>query len=262
MTAWDPVRTAQFFDEYGEREWTRFEDGRTPAPSVATHIRMLERYVGSGDRVLDAGCGPGRFTVELERLGALVTALDISPRQIELLRQRIPEINAYVGDIVDLSLFADGSFDATVCFGGPLSYLVDRAPDALAELARVTRPGGHVLVSVMSLGGTVVHYASVLADLARRDGTQRQLDIARSQLLPEAKDYGHLAMRLYRWRDLEQLLERHGEVVDGAAAGVLPHVQADEPEIKELLADLDAELADDPALRGVGEHIIGVVRTA
>ncbi len=262
MTAWDPARTAQFFDDYGEREWTRFEDGRTPAPSVATHIRMLQRYVRSGDRVLDAGCGPGRFTLELQRLSASVTALDISPRQIELLLQRVPEADAHIGDVADLSRFGDDSFDVAVCFGGPLSYLVDRAPDAVAELARVTRPGGHLLVSVMGLGGVVVHFASVIADLARRDGTQRQLDIVRTQVLPEDEGYGHLAMRLYRWSDLEQLLAPYGEVVDGAAAGVLPHVSADEPEIKEMLADLDAELADDPALRGCAQHIVGVLRIA
>ena len=92
MTAWDPARTAAFFDDYGEREWTRFEDGRTPAPCVATRIRMLERYVRSGDRVLDAGCGPARFTLELRRLGALVT----SPSQIEVLRQRAPDVDAHV----------------------------------------------------------------------------------------------------------------------------------------------------------------------
>jgi SAM-dependent methyltransferase len=262
MTAWDPARTAAFFDDYGEREWTRFEDGRTPAPSVATHIRMLERYVRTGHHVLDAGCGPGRFTLELQRLGASVTALDISPRQIELLRERLPDVDAHVGDIVDLSRFADDSFDVTVCFGGPLSYLIDQAGVAVAELARVTKSGGHLLVSVMGLGGVAVHYASVIADLARRDGTERQLEILRTQLLPEDEDYGHLAMRLYRWGDLDRLLAGHGEVVDGAAAGVLPHVDADEPEIKEMLAALDAELADDPALRGVGQHLVGVVRVA
>jgi SAM-dependent methyltransferase len=260
MTAWDPARTAQFFDEYGEREWTRFEDGRTTVPSLATHVRMLERYVRPGDRVLDAGCGPGRFTLELQRLGAAVTALDISPRQIELLRRRAPDVDAHVGDIVDLSRFADASFDVTVCYGGPLSYLVDRAPEAVAELARVTKPGGHVLVSVMGLGGVVIHYASVIADLARRDGAQQQLEIVRTQLLPEKEDYGHLTMRLYRWGDLERLFAPHGEVVDGAAAGVLPGVAADEPEINDLLAELDATLAYDPALRGCGDHIIGVAR--
>jgi len=60
VSTWDPGRTAEFFDEYGEREWTRFEDGRTPGPSLTTHIRMLEGYVRPGDRVLDAGSGPGR----------------------------------------------------------------------------------------------------------------------------------------------------------------------------------------------------------
>lgn len=55
--------------------------------------------------------------------------------------------------------FDDGSFDVTVCYGGPISYAVDRTEDAIAELARVTRPGGHVLVSVMSLVGALQAYA-------------------------------------------------------------------------------------------------------
>ena len=65
MSTWDPARTAEFFDEYGEREWTRFEDGRTPGPSLTTHLRILEGYVRRGDRALDAGSGPGRFTLIL-----------------------------------------------------------------------------------------------------------------------------------------------------------------------------------------------------
>ena len=167
MNTWDPARTAEFFDDYGEREWTRFEDGGTPGPSIAIHTQMLEGYVRPGGRVLDAGCGPGRFTLELLRLGAHVTALDISPGQLELLRARVPDVEALVGDITDLSRFADDAFDVTVCFGGPLSYVADRAEQAVAELARVTRPGGHLLVSVMGLAGAVIHYAAVIADLVR-----------------------------------------------------------------------------------------------
>jgi SAM-dependent methyltransferase len=48
-------------------------------------------------------------------------------------------------DVCDLSHLADGAFDAAVCFGGPLSYVRGRSAEALAELTRVTRPGGHVL---------------------------------------------------------------------------------------------------------------------
>jgi SAM-dependent methyltransferase len=262
VSTWDPARTAGYFDEYGEQEWTRFEDGRTPGPSLATHIRMLEGYVGPGDRVLDAGAGPGRFTLELLRLGAHVTALDISPGQLELLRARVPDVEAVVGDITDLSRFPDDAFDVTVCFGGPLSYVVDQAGEALAELARVTRPGGHVLVSVMGFAGAVIHFASIIVELARRDGPAKSLEVARTGFLPEGEGYGHLAMRMYLWGELESLLAPHGEVVDGAAAGVLPHLEVEEPEVRALLGEFEERLAYDPGSRSCGEHIIGVLRVA
>ena len=262
MSTWDPVRTAEFFDEYGEQEWTRFERGVTPAPSIAIHTQILEGYVRPGDKVLDAGCGPGRFTLELLRLGSHVTALDISPGQLELLRARVPDIEAVVGDVTDLSRFPDDAFDVTVCFGGPLSYVVDRAERAIAELARVTRPGGHLLVSVMGLAGAVIHYAPILVELARRDGPAKSLEVARTGVLPEGEGYGHLAMRMYLWEELEELLAPHGEVVEGAASGVLPHVEVEEPEIRALLQQFEEKLAYDPGSRSCGEHIIGVLRVA
>jgi SAM-dependent methyltransferase len=262
MSTWDPVRAAEYFDELGEGEWTRFERGITPAPSIAIHTQMLEGYVRPGDKVLDAGCGPGRFTLELLRVGAHVTALDISPGQLGLLRARVPDIEAVVGDITDLSRFPDDTFDAAVCFGGPLSYVLDRADRAVAELVRVTRPGGHVLVSVMGLAGIVLHYASILVELVRRDGPAKSLEVARTGFLPEAEGYGHLAMQMYLWDELEALLAPHGEVVDGAAAGVLPHLEVEEPEIRELLQEFEEKLAYDPGSRSCGEHLIGVLRVA
>ena len=66
---YDPAHVATFFDDYGDQEWTRFDDGRTPRPSLAVHFEQLRRYVNPGDRVLDAGAGPGRFTIELARIG-------------------------------------------------------------------------------------------------------------------------------------------------------------------------------------------------
>ena len=260
MSAWDPSRAAEYFDDYGEREWQRFEDGTTPGPCVTTHTRMLEGYIQPGDRVLDAGAGPGRFTLELLRLGAHVTALDISPGQLELLKARVPDVDAVVGDITDLSQFANDAFDVTVCYGGPLSYVVDSAEKAVAELARVTKPGGHVVVSVMGFGGPVIHYAPIIIELARRDGPEKSQEVARTGVLPEGEGYGHLAMRLYLWEELEELLAPHGEVVEGAAAGVLPHLEVDDPEIRALLEEFEERLAYDPGSRSCGEHIIGVLR--
>lgn len=259
--------TAAFFDEMGEEEWTRFEDGRTPPQSVAVHIRELHRFVKEGDRVLDVGAGPGRFTLELARLGADVVVADISPRQLELNRERLLEAGLeeriserVLADVTDLSAFADGSFDAVVCYGGPLSYLVDRAETGLAELLRVTRPGGYVLLSVMSLVGAVVHYAELLLDLVRRDGIEPNEEIVRTGLLPQAEGYGHLPMKLYRWSELEALLSRHGTIVAASAAGILPALYPEEPKLREFLEYVELELAAEPGALAAGEHMIAVVQ--
>jgi predicted dehydrogenase len=52
---YDAQAAAAFYDEYGEREWTRFEDDRTPAASVATHTHYLLRFVAKGDPASTAG---------------------------------------------------------------------------------------------------------------------------------------------------------------------------------------------------------------
>jgi SAM-dependent methyltransferase len=264
---WDPERAASFYDDYGEREWTRFEDGRTPAPSLDVHLDRLRRHVESGDRVLEVGAGPGRFTIELARLGARVTVSDLSPGQLELNREHVAVEGLeehveerVVADVLDLSRWDDASFDVAVCFGGALSYVVERADEGIAELVRVTRPGGHVLVSVMSLVGTVTHYLPILLDLARRDGVPKNEAIVRTGLLPDETDYGHLAMKLYRWSELEALLSPHGTVVDACAAGLLPDVRPEEPELREFLSRTELELADEPGAVSSGQHMLAVLR--
>jgi ubiquinone/menaquinone biosynthesis C-methylase UbiE len=264
---WDSQRAAAFFDDYGESEWTRFEDGRTPPPSLDVHLDRLRRHIKAGDRVLDVGAGPGRFTIELARLGASVSVADLSAGQLELNREHVQAegleervAERQVADVLDLSRWDDGSFDATVCFGGPLSYVVDRADQGIAELVRVTRPGGRVLVSVMSVVGTVVHFLPMLLDLVRRDGVAKNEAIVETGLLPDEADYGHLAMKLFRWSELEALLSPHGTIVDACAAGLLPSVQPHEPELREFLSRTELALADEAGVIGCGQHIVAVLQ--
>jgi SAM-dependent methyltransferase len=264
--SYDPGRTAAFYDDYGEREWTRFEDGRTPAVSVDVHTHYLRRFVHAGDRVLDAGAGPGRFTIELARAGADVVVSDISERQLELNRERLTEVGLegrvverVVADVCDLSRFPADGFDAAVCYGGPLSYVLDRAPEAIAELARVTRPGGHVLVSAMSLIGAMLSAHDVVLELLRRDGPGPIEDVVRTGYLPDAPDYGHLPMKLFRWRELEGLLTQHGEIVAASAAGLFGAIEPAEPELREAVARLELELASEPGAIECGPHIVAVL---
>lgn len=256
--SYDPAAAAAFYDEYGEREWTRFEDGRTPPASLETHLHYLRSFVQPGDRTLDIGCGPGRFTLELLSLGARVVAADLSPGQLELHKRNVPDetIEArLVADVVDLSRFSDDAFDAVVCYGGPLSYVMDKAPTAVAELARVTRPGGHVLVSVMSLVGATLSVAGGIGSLvAEYDEETVRRVTSTGQLGAELGAHG-LLMRLYRWSELRELLEAHGRVVAASATGMFARDDAD----RSFLAELELDFGAEPGALDAGHHILAVL---
>jgi SAM-dependent methyltransferase len=263
---YEAERIAAFFDAYGEQEWTRFEDGRTPSTSLEVHREYVRRFVRAGDRVLDIGAGPGRFTLELARLGADVVVADLSPGQLELNRGRLVDagledriVDRVLADVTELSGFDGDLFDAVVCFGGPVSYAHERSERAVSELVRVTRPGGHVLLSVMSLVGTMIRYRDLVLDLVRRDGPGPLEQTLRDGILPEGEGYGHLKMRMFRWSELEAVLSRHGSVVAASAAGLFA-AEPEEQELRDLLARVEIELAAEPGAISCGEHILAVLR--
>ena len=260
---YDAGQAAAFYDEYGEREWTRFEDGRTPSTSATTHTHYLERFVSAGDRVLDIGCGPGRFTLELARLGAQVVAADISPVQLELHRRYTSSVEESVADRVVADVlalpFADDAFDVTVCYGGAVSYVLDDAPRAVAELTRVTRPGGHVLVSVMSLVGSLLWSIDAVLDIARERGTDVVDRVNATGVLTPGLGAHGLTMKMYRWRELRELLAAHGEVVAASATGVVASTP-DEPDLRALAERIELDVGAEPGAVDIGRHILAVMR--
>jgi SAM-dependent methyltransferase len=94
-------------------------------------------------RVLDVGCGLGGTTERFAKeLGARVEAIDISPRMVELTRAR--GVDAKVGDAQELP-YGDSSFDCV--FAGWVLYHMPDLDRAIAECARVLRPGGRLVAS-------------------------------------------------------------------------------------------------------------------
>jgi SAM-dependent methyltransferase len=101
----------------------------------------------AGRRILDAGCGSGPLFAALRDRGAIVTGFDASPGMIAQARRRL-------GDDADLRVaelggplpFPDAAFDDVIA-SLVLHYLEDWGP-ALAELRRVLKPGGRLIVAV------------------------------------------------------------------------------------------------------------------
>ncbi|WP_445154487.1 class I SAM-dependent methyltransferase [Arthrobacter sp. Hor0625] len=101
----------------------------------------------AGRRILDAGCGSGPLTAALGAGGAVMTGFDSSPAMLELARRRLgAAADLHLADLGKPLPFADGSFDDVVA-SLVLHYLEDwSAP--LAELRRVLKPGGRLILSV------------------------------------------------------------------------------------------------------------------
>jgi SAM-dependent methyltransferase len=104
---------------------------------------IAELGLPSNPRILDAGCGSGRFMVELAKLGG-VTGVELSDTSVALAREReLGEVVA--GSVLDMP-FADASFDLAVSLD-VIEHLDDDLA-ALRELRRAVAPGGALLITV------------------------------------------------------------------------------------------------------------------
>jgi ubiquinone/menaquinone biosynthesis C-methylase UbiE len=113
------------------------------AEELAKRVRTFVLARGD-ERALDAGCGAGALALALAPLVMEVVGVDRVPELLELARERAPANASFLeGDLTALP-FEDGSFD----LAGTLRTLhhVHRPELVLAELCRVTRRGGRVLV--------------------------------------------------------------------------------------------------------------------
>jgi SAM-dependent methyltransferase len=139
-------------------EWRRLVQDAYHRVELMTTLRYLEKYLPVQGHILDAGGGPGRYTMELVQRGYQVTLLDLTPENVAFAGRMIQRkglkrrAEAVEGSITDLSRYPDGMFDAVVCTGGPVSHVVEakQRARAIRELLRVAKPEAPVFISVMS----------------------------------------------------------------------------------------------------------------
>jgi SAM-dependent methyltransferase len=277
MSNYDPNWIRTHYDQYGEKEWQRWDRSLVEQVKFEVHLHYLRQAISPGDRVLEIGAGPGRFTQHLAQITAVpgtarLVVADISPVQLELNRQNAPKlgfedaVERWVEcDICELGPhFQDGEFDAVVCYGGPLSYVFDQAEHAIHELARVTRPGGVLLFGVMSIWGSVHHLLPAIFEV---DLDVNREIIGSGDLLPEHEVGTHYC-HFYRAAELRELLEGCGLTVEVLSASdclaanwgeALEKIHED-AEAWRFLMEIEIEACCEPGCVDMGTHTIAVCR--
>lgn len=149
---------ADAYNRDPEIEWLRLVRDAYQAFEFEVSWDALTRLLPPGAHVLDAGGGPGRYSLALCRAGRRVTLFDLSAGLLEKAQANFaaeaPEVQARLegveqGDLRDLSRYAEGSFDAAICLGAPLTHIpeAEGRRRAVQELGRVVRPGGLVFLT-------------------------------------------------------------------------------------------------------------------
>lgn len=253
-------------------EWRRLVKNRYMRIEFDTTLHFLERYLPPKGLVLDAGGGPGRYTLELARRGYNMVLLDATQANLDFARRmvkrygiasRVKEITC--GSIVDLSAYADATFDAVVCTGGPLSHVLDPQDRqrAIAELVRVAKPGAPVFVSVI---GRLAVLVVVLLE------SQVELGMPHYDLLRDKGNYlgerGFTACHFYLPEELRQEFTRDDvEIVQMVGLeGLNDHMVnavdrlAKDSKLFDKWWETHLQTCTHPAVVGMSEHLLIIVK--
>ena len=107
------------------------------------------KYMPKKGRVLEAGCGLGRYLVYLSQRGYSIEGIEISQETVEMVKNLNPNLQIKQGDISKIS-YLDESFDGVICLG-VIEHFVNGPEEPLKEIWRVLKPGSYAVITVPAL---------------------------------------------------------------------------------------------------------------
>lgn len=153
---------------YGENpnyEWNRLVKNHHHNLEFQTTMHYLKKYLPKDGFILDVGGGPGRYTIELAKMGYNVVLLDYSPALLKIARREIrkagveKKVDVFEGSMTDMSIFDDKIFDSVICLGAAIGHVEGEGKRnrALSEMKRVTKKGGFIFISVIGRLRTIMN---------------------------------------------------------------------------------------------------------
>jgi 2-polyprenyl-3-methyl-5-hydroxy-6-metoxy-1,4-benzoquinol methylase len=262
-----------YYSGMGITEWRRLVRSPYGRLEFDTTMYYLKKHLPRKGNVLDAGGGPGRYTIELAKLGYHITLLDLTPELLEIAKRQVKkaEVDARVeeitqGNIYDLSRFKDDTFDAVICLGAPLSHVLNRVKreKAIDELIRVAKKEAPIFVSV--IGRTAV----LVTELVR---LPHEIEL---EVFPRIRDtgdyhggYGFAPCHFYTPGEIKESFERRGSDIvemaglEGIASGhprETNRLCKKYPKAWKIWWQTHLKTCTDPVGVGISEHFLIIVR--
>jgi len=277
LPTYDPKVPKSYYDSFGEKEWTRLTRDCSGELLFHVHMDVFRSHVHKDALVLELGAGAGIFSKELVTFAGRLVVSDISEEQLAINQFKMTELGLkdrfedfLILDVTDLDGVEDNHYDVVTCVGGALNYTFDREQAAIAEMLRVTKPGGIVIVGAVALFNPLMRYLPAIAEEKQQFGIEAtqwlmERGIQDAAHYPvENKNYLHMMTS----RDLDALFAgQNVQIIEKRAAGIfslagddaLNQAKAD-TELWDLILVKEVEFSKHPAYLECGANLIYVVR--
>ena len=255
------------------KEWKRLERDAYHRLEFDTTAHFLKKYLPAHGLVLDAGGGPGRYSIHLAKKGYNIVLLDFTPELLEKAKRQIKraKVDSRIdkiihGTICDLASFEDEKFDAVLCLGGALSHVVDKSErqKAVQELIRVAKKDSPIFVSVIG------QQALLVTELVR---FPQEIELDLFQRIRDTGDYyggcGFAPCHFYNPEEIKKQFEKGGVTVlemvglEGLASGHSKETNRlckERPKAWNIWCETHLKTCTQPTSVGISEHFMIICR--
>ncbi|NMI06889.1 class I SAM-dependent methyltransferase [Paenibacillus sp. SZ31] len=257
----------------GFDEWGRLE--REPIEFII-NMHYIREHLPATGYILDNGAGPGKYAMELAKLGYQVTLSDLTPSSVDTAREKAHEFGLmqyfngfHVLDATSLLGIADETYDACLMLG-PLYHLqtVEERVAAVRELYRVTKRGGVVFVAMQSRMRMSINSLQSPKNWKPNDHMAAIRSFVEKGIF-DHQDHGRFTGAYYfNIQDITPFMEQHNfETVDLIGSSSLRAMLTDEQqqywkergEYEELIQYM-IDAAKDPSILGISSHLLYIGR--
>lgn len=253
-----------FYNNYDEDKRLEVKYGTV---EFLTTMHYIERYLKSGDLVLEIGAGTGRYSHALARQGYTVDAVELVEHNIEIFQNNTitgENISIVQGNALDLSAFPDNKYDITLLLG-PLYHLYSKEDkqQAIREAIRVTKQGGVIFAAYVISDGCLLdegfHRKNINVAEYVKNGL---LDPETFAAISEPKDL----FELVRKEDIDNLMTEfpttrlHYVATDGCALFMREAINAMDSETFQLYLKYHFSTCEREDLLGVTSHAVDIFR--
>lgn len=263
----------EWFTKTASYQWRRLRQDPYHQIEFIVTMHFLEKYLPKQGLILDAGGGPGRYTIELAKRSYNVILLDLVPEMLKLAKRKtkqagvLKRIKQFVqGSVEDLSMFQNENFDAVLCLGAPLCHLLNakQRKRAAAEIVRVTKRDASIFVSVINRVGLL---RSILVEFPHEmQYAKHHWEVG--DYIPGLQGEGFTAAHWFLPEELRELFEKQNvEILEMAGLeGLSSHHEKEtnrlhkDKEKWKMWIEILLKTCTHPSVVGSSEHFLLVCR--